>query len=257
MGRVITFSLPLICLLFLSFLHLRAQTNPTIDSVRSAQNLRQEDWKPLFDGKTLEGWVVEGPKEFLPAPGQKPQPIWVAHEGMICCQVNKSSFGFLRYKQTFGDFHLQLEYRFAPPEKTPVDAKTGKPRMGNSGIGIRTCAFDPKDSKGTRPSFAAYEIQLLDDAGKPANKHSTGSLYRYVAPKANPVKSAPAWNQMEVICRGPRIRILLNGQEIVDVDQSTIPELRNKPLRGSICLQNHGSAIDFRNLRVRELASKK
>ena len=90
----------------------------------------------------------------------------------------------------------------------------------NSGIGIRGVAFNgPKE---TRPSFAGYEIQLLDDSGDKPNDHSTGSLYRYVAATANSMKPAGEWNQFEVECTGPRIRVTINGTRVQDVDQSKI-----------------------------------
>jgi len=190
----------------------------------------------LFDGKTLDTWAAEGVKEFDDKGTLK--PVWTVRDGVIAC--TGKGFGFLRYTgKDFGDFMFHVEYKIA--------------KNGNSGIGIRTVPFDAKQSTATRPSYACYEIQLLDDAGKPANKHSTGSLYRYVAPSSNPAKSAEEWNVMEIECVGPQIRIHLNGIKIVDVDQRTIEEIKNKPLRGYLCLQNHGRNIEFRNLYVREL----
>ncbi|MSR32967.1 MAG: DUF1080 domain-containing protein [Gemmataceae bacterium] len=200
----------------------------------------------LFNGKDLDGWKAEGVVEF-PKDG-KTAPVWVARDGMISCMVNtRKSFGFLRYeKKEFADFHLALDYRLSVKENP-------KQSVCNSGLGIRTVVFDPKRSTATRPSYAGYEIQLLDDAGKKPDKHSTGSLYRYVAPLVNPVKPAPDWNHMEITCKGPKITIAINGEKIIDADQSTIPEIATKPLKGYISLQNHGGQADFKNLRVREL----
>lgn len=191
----------------------------------------------LFNGKDLTGWVAEGVKEYKD--GDRTKPIWTVEEGLLMCAGK--GYGFLRFeKKEFTDFSFHVEYRMVP--------------KCNSGIGIRTTAFDPKKSDATRPSYYSYEIQLLDDAGRPTTKHSTGSLYRYVAPSVNPVKPAPEWNVMEIECAGPRIKITLNGQKIIDVDQRTVPEIKNKPLKGFICLQNHGGKIAFRNLRVKEIA---
>jgi uncharacterized protein YlaI len=202
--------------------------------------------RELFDGKSLSGWVVEGGKTYKD--GDKERSVWEAKGGMISCMTDRGGFGFLRYeKQQFADFRLGLEYRFAKPDK----------RRGNSGIGIRTVPFDPRQSTKTRPSLAAYEIQLLDDADRPAAKGSTASLYRYVAPSEQAAKPAPEWNRIEIECVGPRIKITLNGKKVVDVDQTTIKELKDKPLRGYICLQNHGSKVDFRNIKVREINAKK
>lgn len=213
------------------------------------------EYRDLFNGKDLDGWVVEGPKE-----DKEGNANWSVRDKTIVC-LGKG-FGFLRYdRQQFGDFALRVEYRFAPPVKN---------RRGNSGLGIRTVPFDPKHSLLTRASFACYEIQLQDDAGKVPDKHSTGSLYRYLAPKANTVKPAPEWNTIEVECVGPRIKVHVNGDVVIDADQTSLPDLdakdkpgeaakapapRDKPLRGYVALQSHTGQVEFRQVRLRELGA--
>lgn len=198
---------------------------------------RAEEFRSLFNGRDLDGWVVDGPREFKDSEG-KPRTIWTVEDSLITCAGR--GFGFLRYdRQQFDDFRLEFEYRLGV--------------KGNSGLGIRTRVFDPKDSRGTRPSFYSYEIQLTDDAGKQADKHSSGSLYRYVAPAKIAVKPAGQWNRLEVECVGPRIRLWMNGEKVQDVDQSSIAEIKNKPLKGYVCLQNHGTKVEFRQVRIREI----
>jgi hypothetical protein len=181
--------------------------------------------------------------------------MWSVQEGRIVC-LGKEGLSFLRYdRQQFGDFVLRVEYRFTPPSDTI-------PR-GNSGLGIRTIPYNPKQSSLTRPSYAAYEVQLLDDAGNPPSIHGSGSLYRYQAPTANPVKAAPAWNVVEVECVGPRIKVTMNGEKVLDVDQNTIPDTKNKPtkapapkdkaLSGYVCLQSHTGKAEFRKVQIREI----
>jgi len=208
-------------------------------------------FRDLFNGKDLDGWVVEGAQKLPDG-----RPVWRVEEGKIVCTAGKNAYGFLRYsRQTFRDFVLRVEYRFLPP--TPTNPR------GNSGIGIRTPPYDPKRSEATRPSYAAYEIQLLDDAGRPPNSHGTGSLYRYLAPRTNPAKPAPEWNALEITCRGPRIRVALNGQIILDADQRDIPDIsdkpkgvpapKDKPLEGYISLQSHTGTVEFRRVQIAEL----
>jgi hypothetical protein len=208
-----------------------------------------EDFRDLFNGKNLDDWVVDGPKT-----DKEGNDLWSVKEGRIVCLGKR--YGFLRYdKQKFSDFAFRVEYRFEPASKT-------NPR-GNSGLGIRTVVFDPKESSLTRPSYAAYEVQLLDDAGKPADAHGSGSLYRYLAPTANPVKAAPEWNTVEVECVGPRIKITMNGQKILDADQTKIPDIKDKPakapapkdkpLEGYVCLQSHSGKVKFRKVQIREI----
>jgi hypothetical protein len=192
----------------------------------------------LFNGKDLDGWLAEGVKEYKDQDG-KNQPVWSVRDGLLHCQGK--GFGFLRStKREYADFEFHVEYRMQ-------NAKC------NSGIGIRTQAFDPKKSRETRPSFYSYEIQLFDDHGKPPDVHSTGSLYRYVAPRVNPSKPLGEWNVVDIVCQGPKIRVTINAEKIIDVDQSTIAEIKNKPLKGYVCLQNHGGTLDFRNIRIREI----
>lgn len=193
----------------------------------------------IFDGKSLDGWVAEGAKDYKV--GDQLKNVWSVKDGVILCEGK--GFGFLRYdKKEFADFVFHVEYKQAP--------------KCNSGLGIRTTKFDPKQSTATRPSFYSYEIQLVDDAGKEPNAHSTGSLYRYVAPAENANKPAGEWNEMEIECRGPLIKITHNGKKIIDVDQSKIEAIANKPTRGYVCVQNHGGTIEFRNLWVREIVSE-
>jgi hypothetical protein len=187
----------------------------------------------IFNGKDLDGWIVEGSKEYKE--GDRQMPVWSVEDGMIVC--SGKGFGFLRYDKPLGDFLVRLEYRMS--------------KGCNSGIGIRTVEFTGPAS--TRPSYAAYEIQILDDAGRPPSKHSSGSLYRYVAPALNATKPAGEWNAMEIECRGPKIKITLNGEVIHDIDQSAIPEIKDKPLEGYFSLQNHSRPIEFRNVKLKEL----
>ena len=210
-----------------------------------------QNFLPLFNGKDLDGWVVEGPKA-----DKDGKIVWSVEDGLLVCQG--TVFGFLRYeRRQFGDFFVRAEYRFAPATKPN--------QHGNSGLGIRTVPYDPKASSLTRPSYAAYEIQLLDDPGKKPDAHGTGSLYRYQAPKINVVKPAPEWNSVEVECVGPRIKVRMNGEDILDADQTTLADIKgkpakapapkDKPLRGFLALQSHSGKVEFRKVEVRELGS--
>ncbi|MEX1223912.1 MAG: DUF1080 domain-containing protein, partial [Pirellulales bacterium] len=57
--------------------------------------------QPIFEGKTLDGWVIEG---------NKAEGIWnVTDEGELHCQGK--GFGFLRYDTELCDFEVELEYK--------------------------------------------------------------------------------------------------------------------------------------------------
>ncbi len=211
-----------------------------------------DGYRDLFNGRDLDGWAVEGP-----AADKQGDPMWSVVDGKIVCLGR--GFGFLRYdRQRFGDFAYRVEYRFLPPSDD-------NPR-GNSGLGIRTIPFDPSKSRQTRPSYAAFEIQLLDDGGTKPDSHGTGSLYRYLAPTAKPVRPAPEWNTIEVECVGRRIKVTLNGEVILDADTAELPTPdghptsspgpAEKPLTGYVCLQSHSGRVEFRKVQIREFSPK-
>jgi hypothetical protein len=201
-----------------------------------AASPRAEETRQLFNGKDLDGWVVE--QRPYKDKSNKPTPNWSVNDGLLTCEGK--TFGFLRYaKQKFGDFDLHVECRLSP--------------KSNTGIGIRAVPYDPDRDKQTRPSYHSYEIQVQEDEGKTPSKYSTGSLYRYVAPKANPIKRGPDWNTIVIECIGPRIRVTINGQEVLNVDQSKIRQIKDKPLKGYICLQSHTGKVEFRNVCIREI----
>ena len=207
-----------------------------------------DDVHDLFDGKSLDGWVVDGPTK-----GKTGRMMWSVEDGRIVCLGE--GFGFLRYdRRQFSDFTLRVEYRFTP--------KQGANPQGNSGLGIRTGRFDLERSRETRASYGAFEVQLLDDAGSPASAHGTGSLYRYKSPTANPARPAPEWNTIEVECAGPRITVRLNGQTVLEANQSEltdvntrpagVPAPKDKPRRGYVALQSHSGRVEFRKVQIRE-----
>jgi len=201
--------------------------------MHAAHAAGEAEWIAAFNGKDLDGWVVEGTS--IRKENEQTLPVWTVVDGEIRC--GGGGFGFLRLDRKVCDFEFQAEFQ-------PV-------ARANSGLGIRTVPY--RNVRQTRPSFAAYEIQLQDDFGKPADSHSSGSLYRYVAPTENAMKPAGEWNTVEVRCVGPRIVVILNGRTVQDIDQTKFPEIKDKPLCGYVSLQNHGSPCAFRNVRIKVL----
>jgi hypothetical protein len=206
---------------------------------RRGLSAAEEGFESIFNGHDLTGWVIESHADSEIHPDGR--PVWSVEEGEIVC--DGLGFGFLRYaREPFADVTVRMEFLLG----TKSD---GEPC--NTGIGLRGGAFDRRRSRATRPSIRGYELQLLDDSGSPPTSHSSGSLYRYVAPLENAIRPAGEWNDLEIGMVGTRIRVLINGRLIQDVDQETIPRIRTKPLSGHLSLQNHGGPARFRNIRIR------
>ena len=157
-------------------------------------------------------------------------------------------------KAEYGPFVLDLEFKFDPG--------------ANSGVYIYA-----SDLKNLVPN--KIEVQLLDDPAplwKDCTPYQrTAALYGHCKPKASALKPTGEWNRMTIFARGPHVRIVLNGVEVIDEnlsahasskinpDGSKVPPLHTKPWaeivkRGRIGLQgkHQGAASYFRNLRVQE-----
>jgi hypothetical protein len=150
---------------------------------------------------------------------------------------------YLITEEKFGDFILELEYKY--------------PHKGNSGVFFRI--GDPKD-----PVKTGIECQILDSTGKPDDKmgaHDHGGIIRTVGPKVNMSKKAGEWNHMVINCQGHHLRVALNGIEIINhwmdstSENKKLTGVGDRPLKGHIGLQDHGTPnnIYFRNIRIRNL----
>jgi hypothetical protein len=109
------------------------------------------------------------------------------------------------------------------------------------------------------------EIQILDDEHeknrgqiKPEQYH--GSIYDVVAAKRGFKKPTGEWNAEEITADGRRITVALNGHTIVDANLDDVkdPEtLKRHPglqrRSGHIGFLGHGTRVEFRNVRIREL----
>jgi hypothetical protein len=192
----------------------------------------EPEWKPLFDGTTLDGW-----HEFA---GKGKCEV---KDGMMHCKGGGG--GGIMTDKEYANFEIELEYRTEPG--------------GNSGVWVHV----PPDIKPWQdPSYQGNELQVLDDDAKEyAHLHPEqycGSLYDVIAAKRGSTKPAPEWNKMDILSDGRHIKVTLNGNVIVDGNYDQRPEkyLRHPGLKrttGYIGLQNHTGPLDFRNVRIREL----
>lgn len=111
----------------------------------------------------------------------------------------------------------------------------------NGGIGLR----------------GRYEIQILDDHGRPASDHGNGALYGRVQPTVNASRRAGEWQELDLRLVGRQLTVTLNGTRTIDratVDGFTAMASdwrEGEP--GPITLQGDHGAVEFRSIRVTPL----
>lgn len=191
----------------------------------------RDGYRSIFNGRDFEGWTYVGDH----APG------YVIEEGMIVCP--EGGGGNLFTEATYDDFALRFEFRLTP--------------NANNGLAIRA----PLEGD---PAYAGMEIQVLDDSGdRYADLRSTqyhGSIYDVRGAVRGHLRPVGSWNVQEVICEGRRVRVILNGVPIVDVDLDGLRRasvLEKHPglarASGHLGFLGHGSRVEFRDLRLKPL----
>jgi hypothetical protein len=149
--------------------------------------------------------------------------------------------GWLSTTQQYSDFRLELEFRVPPG--------------GNSGVFLRA------PHKGD-PAYEGMEIQVLDDyAPEYADLRPTqytGSIYDVEPPAEQVSKKANQWQKMAIQCVGQNVQVELNGTKIISANLNEYRDKLDKHpglarTEGYIGLQNHGSRIEYRNIKIRIL----
>lgn len=221
-------------------LGVRAETSAPADATGKLSAEEQADgFKPLFNGKDLDGWWSRGTNK----------NAFQVHDGVILVTGEKDG-DYLFTKDKFDNFVVRYEYRCVSGE-------------GNSGFGIR-CP-DVGD-----PAFKGMEIQVLRPGWETPYQRA-GSLYHTVAPTVEADKKFGEWNSVEVFADGPHIRTTMNGKVIYDIqmtdftkekiekenvkDEWRLP-LDDRPASGYFGLQDHSDKVEFRNIRVKTLGAK-
>jgi hypothetical protein len=218
---------------------------------------KEQGWKLLFDGKTLNGW-----RQYRASKSGK---RWVVEDG---CLKNpkgtgrpETGGGEILTAEQFTDFDFRFEWRIAPGGNSGVIYFV-KERLGKPGPRM----FNGDD--GTGP--VGHEYQLLDDERHPDAKtasHRAGALYALIEPSAaKHLKPVGEFNESRILLQGKHVEHWLNGSKILEYELESpalmqlIAASKYKSLPGfgtkfktAIQIQDHGDEIWFRNLKILSL----
>ena len=196
-----------------------------------------DQWRSLFDGRTTAGW--RGYRQKTIPDG------WTVADGAL---TRAGKGGDIITVDQFGDFELTLEWKVAPG--------------ANSGVFFRITEDDPVMWHG------APEIQVIDNSYKGGLKpeQTAGSNYDLHAPAKDVTRKPGEWNEMRILVKGNHVEHWLNGVKIVEYELGSedwtrrvqASKFKDHPAygrarRGHIGLQDHGDAVAYRRIRIREL----
>ncbi len=202
----------------------------------------------LFNGRDLSGWTSVADQD-VTGGYTASEPTWFVKDGTIL--TTGTPFGYLRTKRSdFGDFRLHVEYRWW--------RETAKP---NSGVFVRVAdehgTFLPTCLENQLCRGAAGDVLGL--AGlrfggfEPRSPFNPAQALSGItkAPRKGADVERPfgEWNVLEVELKGDTLVNRVNGVELNRLAGIAVA-------KGAIALQAEGGAVQFRNVRVEEIAAE-
>jgi hypothetical protein len=204
--------------------------------VQAPEGAPPSDAIALFEAAGLSAWKGKnGPAE------------WTLDRSLFTV---KRGAGNIETKQHFGSCQLHLEFR------TREGVTTRDQGRSNSGIFF----------------MGRYEIQILDNfQNKTYADGTVGAVYGQTPPLVNPSRPAGSWQEYDIVFEAPKFdgqkliapayaTVFLNGvlvQNRTEFMGATVwralPKYEPHPETGPIVLQDHGDAVSFRNIWVRNL----
>lgn len=217
----------------------------------------EETWTPLFDGKSLDGWVQRGGSA----------KYTVEDGAIVGTSTLKTENTFLCTPRDYGDFILEYEFK--------VDARL------NSGVQIRSQAFpEPREIQWQGKTIKVpanrvhgYQIEIDPDPVKKRwwsagiyEEAARGWLYpgalggegKTFGEEGGKIFKQDDWNKVRVEARGDSLKTFLNGTPRAEIKDSRVAS-------GFIGLQVHGIGNDaakdgtqvrWRNLRIQEITAE-
>ena len=190
----------------------------------------QAGQEPIFDGKTLAGWVVP--------PGD--EKWWRVEDGAITGGLMTETLNhnsFLSSAATYGNFDLRF--------KVKMEKGDG---FINSGMQVRSLRAGGGAMSGYQVDAGiGYWGDLYDEHRR--NKKIAGA----VDPAAlKAVAKDWDWNEYRILCEGPRIRSWINGVAALDFTE-TDPKI---PREGLLGMQAHSGGkflVRFKDITIEKL----
>jgi hypothetical protein len=201
----------------------------------------KEEFRPLFDGKSLDGWVQRGGKA----------KYEVKDGEIVGTSVLGTPNSFLCTDRDYGDFILEVEFKVHPGM--------------NSGIQIRSQCFDEDktiEHNGKQIKIAAGRVHGYQVEIDPSDRAWSGGIYDEGRrgwlndlkdnKEARQAFKQNEWNKYRVECKGDSIKTWINGVPAADLKDSMTPS-------GFISLQVHSTKkeepmqVRWRNVRIMEL----
>mgnify|MGYP000259102935 FL=1 len=217
---------------FVSYRNIYLRELPSSDPISLNAQEAKEGFSLLFDGTHINEWTGN-------------TVGYVIKEGALVVNPENGSGGDLFTKNEYGDFIYRFDFQLT--------------HGANNGIGIHA----PLQGDA---AYLGMEVQVLDSEDpqyanlQPYQYH--GSVYGVMPAKRGFLRPIGEWNNEEIMVKGTKIKVTLNGTVILEgdymaaskngtIDHNQHPGLLNKT--GHIGFLGHGDILRFKNMRIKPL----
>lgn len=202
-----------------------------LDSSQANQILvdkNKDGFEAIFNGQDFAGW--DGATD-----------NYQINDGVLVCKKNKG--GTIFTEDEYSDFQVRFEFKLPP--------------KGNNGLAIRY------PGRGDAAYTGMCELQILNEdyPAKLDDRQFHGSAYGMVAAAKGYLRETGQWNFQEVTVVGSKIKVELNGYEILDCDLSEVNEfMGDKPhpgkdlKSGHFGFCGHNDPVEFRHIQIKKLS---
>ena len=225
-----------------------------------------QNWKPLFNGKNLDGWEVKCVEK------DKGKGYWKVDNESILCDTRGNTdheYIWLQTKEEFSDFELRLKFQ------------ANRKMTGNAGVQVRSRYDENAKVDGDVIGWLdgiQIDINPIDPFRNGYIYDETRTERRWINPslpdwkiskeKYAPKKiiyysdnEGPKWNDMRIICKGMQITTFVNNVKISDYDGTGVLDSEghkkyNVSTKGHIALQLHKKSnnfIRYKDIKIRVL----
>ncbi len=203
-------------------------------------------FKPLFDGKSLQGWVHD------PATTRE----WFAQDGALKHTGKLGEPRNLWTEKTYGDFTMVFDWRWSHRGNImpqPIIESNGKIKLDEKGEPQRI-EVEEQDSgifiRGNEKSQVNlwnWSVGSGEIYGYRHEDSTPDEVRAACTPKLRADQPTGVWNRMMIQAKGNRVSVSLNGRVVIEA-----ADLSEMPARGPIGIQHHGQALEFANVWIRE-----
>ena len=199
-----------------------------------------QEFKPLFNGKNLDGWY-----SFLRQKGKNndSNQVFTVNKGLL--KITGQEFGYIVTEKSYGNFHLVAEFKWGEKKYPPRENA-----VRDNGICYYVVPNDrvwPRSVECQVQEGDCGDFWLIDSVTAIVDGVQQGPTRNTrVTKKKDGEKPTGEWNQVEIIARDGKCTHIINGV--------VVNEAENVSLRyGRILIQSEGAEIYYRKIDIREL----